>query len=81
MRHKKAPHDSRIPDSVCMCGRRGLKDQKSKKKNHVPIPLFFPVLAAQWCPERLASCFPHHHVLLANKEMRGDMELMLGTRN
>lgn len=65
MRHK---NDSRIPDSVCMCGRQGLRPE-AKKNIHVTIPLSFPgwlvsVLAAQWCPERLASCFPHHHVLL-----------------
>lgn len=65
---KNPPHDFRIPDSVCLCGGQG-QDQKPTK-NHVSILLSsFPgwlvsVLAAQCCPERLASYFPHHHVLL-----------------
>lgn len=84
MRHKQHPQP-RIPDSVCVCGVD--RNQDRKPKNHVPIPLSsFPGWlvsgsAAQCCPERLAPCFPHHHVLLLRKEMRGNMELMLGTRN
>lgn len=83
MRHKQHPK-RRIPDSVCVCVARG---QGPRPKNHVPIPLSsFPGwlvsgLAAQCCPERLASSLPHYHVLSLRKEMRGDMGLMIGTRN
>lgn len=87
VRHKKAPHDSRIPDSVCMCGGRGLKDQKPKKKKSCTNTVVFPWLASLCfgctvVSRAISVLFPTPScTVAANKEMRGDMELMLGTRN
>lgn len=67
MRHKQ--HTPRLSNTrQCVFVWRTGTKTRSQKKNHVTIPLSFPgwlvsVLAAQCCPERLAPCFPHHHVL------------------